>query len=150
MLTFFWNGILKTDVDRLIYKDKSVPQFDKEGNERSFKEVQILDNAQFLHGFELICQEDQIPHIAVDLVTGNFHIRGAIFHPYNALTTENNVRYRLVFYRRKRMVETNGVRSKPFVHRFLLGWQCTVRGLNYQRIMFYDPVHGSIEIKAKR
>lgn len=40
--------------------------------------------------------------------------------------------------------------TPPEIHRFLLGWQCTINGKNYQKIIFYDPKTANIEIKGKR
>ena len=143
MLNFYWRAILKDG--------KNIPQFDSEGKENSFGLVQEQEKLNNLEVLELICAEDNVAHLAVGLSSGNFFIRGAVFHPFNALTREE-VKYRVIFYRRKRQELGTGMKpiGVPFVHRFLLGWQCTVNGVNYQRIIFYDPNTGGIVIKAKR
>ncbi len=38
----------------------------------------------------------------------------------------------------------------PMVYRYLLGWQTTIEGKNYQRILFLDPVTLDYEMKEKR
>lgn len=143
MLHFYWNAVLKDN--------KNIPQFDSEGKENSFGLVQEQEFLQTLEVLEIMCAEDGKPHLAVSLTNGNFFIRGAVFHPYNALTNED-VKYRIIFYRRKRGHLGSNLQQigKPYLYRILLGWQCTFNGLNYQRIIFYDPSTGGIEIKAKR
>lgn len=143
MLHFYWNAVLKDN--------KNIIQFDSEGKENSFGLVQEQEKLNNLEVLELICAEDGKPHLAVGLTTGNFFIRGAVFHPYNALTRED-VKYRVIFYRRMRRELGANMQpiGEPYIHRYLIGWQCTWNGLNYQRIIFYDPNSGGIVIKAKR
>lgn len=140
MLHFYWNAVLVNGQD--------IPQFDSEGKENSFSLIQEQDRNKQLRGFGLICKQDGLVHLAVDLKTGNFEIRGASFHPYNVLTThEKELHYRVIFYRRMRRYSDQDIQ---FIKYFLIGWQCTYGGLNYQRIIFYNPITGGIEIKAKR
>jgi hypothetical protein len=146
MLTFYWQAYFKNDESRL-------KQFSPSGLESSFSLVQKGDKLKNLKRFELICVEDKLAHLAVDLETGNFEIRGAIFHPYIALNRHNeHLHYRIIFYRRMQRHLGANMQSigDAFIHRYLIGWQCTYLGLNYQRIIFYDPTSGGIEIQAKR
>ncbi len=143
MLTFKWNAVLKNG--------HIIPQFDRGGAENSFAVVQVQDKAKQLKRFELICNKDGLAHLAVDLETGEFEIRGARFHPYNSLSLEK-VDYRIVYFRRKRGYLGTNLQQigAPHIHRLAIGWQCKLNGLNYQEIMFYDPATGGIEIRAKR
>jgi len=145
MLNFYWKAVLKSG--------EEISQFDSEGKEVSFGLIQEQDKLKNIQSLALVCVEDNLSHLAVNLQTGEFLIRGGYFHPYNALSPYyEDLHYRIIFYRRKRQhAGTGGVLiGKPYIYRFLLGWQVTYKGLNYQRIMFYDPQAGSIEIKAKR
>lgn len=145
MLTFYWNAVLENG--------ENISQFNAEGKEPSFKLVQEQDELKNLQLFELVCVEDKLAHIIINLESGEFDIRGAVFHPYIALNRHNeHLHYRIIFYRR--MQRHLGANMQPigdaFIHRYLIGWQCTYLGLNYQRIIFYDPNSGGIEIKGKR
>jgi len=145
MLNFYWKAVLKSG--------EEISQFDSEGKEVSFGLIQEQDKLKNIQSLALVCVEDNLSHLAVNLQTGEFLIRGGYFHPYNALSPYyEDLHYRIIFYRRKRQhAGTGGVLiGKPYIYRFLLGWQVTYKGLNYQRIIFYDPQAGSIEIKAKR
>lgn len=146
MLHFQWNAVLKDGQIR--------PQFDSQGNEKSFDVIQEFDKSKLLKQFELVCvEDDNRAHIIINLESGEFDIRGAIFHPYIALTRHNErLHYRIIFYRRMRRHLGTDMKpiGAPFVYRYLLGWQVTYLDLNYQRIIFYDPTSGGIEIQAKR
>lgn len=146
MLHFYWQAVLKSGI--------VIKQFSElSESEVSFGEIQEHDNVMNLKSFQLVCAEDGLIHLSVDLETGKLQIREGSFHPYNALSRHNDtIHYRLVFYRRmRRHLGTNmEPLGDPFIYRFLIGWQCTYNGLNYQRIIFYDPESGGIEIQAKR
>jgi hypothetical protein len=143
MLTFKWNAVLKNG--------KTIPQFNGDGTENSFRLVQEQDSIRELKRLEIVCEEDGNAHLAVDLETGELEVRGKSWHPYNSLSI-CDVRYRVIFFRRKRghLGTTMQQIGKPWIYRYGIGWQCTHNGKNYQRIMFYDPETAGIEIRAKR
>ena len=134
MLSFLWQVILK---------DGSV--ITEPTHFKKVQEEDVLGNILYL---QLICVEDNIPHIQINLMTGTFTIRGAEFHPYIALIN-SDIQYRIIFFKRNRAQVING-KTHQWIQNYLLGWQCTLGGKNYQRIIFYNPLTSGIEIKGKR
>ncbi len=135
MLSFYWQVKLK-DNSIII---QSTPS--------NFGVVQKEDAERNIVSLHLMCEQDGIAHISINLVTGTFIVRGAEFHPYISLIRAPDVHYRIIFYRRNRKLSDQ---DYVFTHKFLLGWQCTIGERNYQRIIFYNPFTGGIEIKGKR
>lgn len=147
MLTFKWKAISKNG--------KCVSQFEDSDllptqRENSFKLVQELEKENGLKRFELICVEDGLVHLAVDLETGHFNVRGSSFHPFNSLSIEDAI-YRVVYFKRFRgHLGTRGEQiAKPYIYLYAIGWQCTFNDNNYQRIMLYYPATGGLEISGK-
>lgn len=48
------------------------------------------------------------------------------------------------------VVKKDAPETKNYVHRYLVGWQTTCDGRNYQRILFIDPETGRVELMSKR
>jgi hypothetical protein len=108
-------------------------QFDKEGKERLFREV--LDRQEELERFELIGDKKIY---SVNLRDGSFYIDDV---KLNLITEQElgvplqNVEYRIVYYKRVQVTMTQSVLGKPKILCYLLGWQTTVDGKCFKRIL---------------
>lgn len=76
---------------------------------------------------------------AVDLMDGHFEVDGVPFKMIDGYLPE----YRIVYYRRRKQHLTMGVDGSNPVERdggteYCFGWQCTLDGKNYQRVMEID------------
>ncbi|MCK5602989.1 hypothetical protein KAR91_13990 [Candidatus Pacearchaeota archaeon] len=89
--------------------------------------------------------------LGVNLKSGEF-IFSFIFnyHPAPEIAGQNIV-YRLINFRRMRKdIGTGGYNSGTYIAYYILGWQATVGGVNYQRMMFIDADTLGVTIKEKR
>ncbi len=121
----------------------SVIKHDKIISDLSIKEILADADVSMFH----LHEQGGDHNIAVDLETGMFYL-GA--YPLNPGMTFQDVEYRLIYYKRSRMEIGWGGKEEQFIHRYLLGWQATIEGENYQRIMFLDPSNHMIEVQSKR
>ena len=139
-------------------------QFNPESQpETSFKEVLKAEQDDRLLAFELHSLTP-IPKIiiGVSLQTGLFNFNGLAKNEHPSILLDEldlplpDIKYRLVYYRRNRGeiggggISNNSTISNLRVHRYLIGWQITYQGYNYQRIAFYDPETRMIRTKEKR
>ena len=125
----------------------TLEQYDAKSKEHLFKDV--LDRQDELELFELI-GDGKI--YQVDLRTGKFFIKGVEFFPITESDFQKplrDVKYRLIYYKRKKATITLTDVKNPEVLHYLLGWQALVNGKNFQRIMFIYP-DGKVELKSKR
>lgn len=118
------------------------------GKHQSFKEVQIADKKQQLKRFSLM-NESTGDTLTVCLETGyfysNFAFHSLFPHPDKNLFFKAS--FRIIFYKRIRKYSGN---NPSFVYRYLLGWQTTIEGKNYQRIIFLNPTTLEFTIQEKR
>lgn len=137
-----------------------ISQFSLTGEEILFKCIQDQEKKGNLVRFHLIHKPDnpikKTIGVGVDLLTGsflsNFLFDGNFHRSMPDLPFKTQ--YRLIYYRRMQADATVGA-SRPQVlnqslHRYLIGWQATINGKNYQRILFLNPVTLDFEIKEKR
>ena len=125
----------------------TLEQYDIKGKEHLFQEV--LDRQDDLEIFELVGDGKVYQ---VDLRTGKFFIKGVEFFPITEKEFQKplrDVKYRLIYYKRKKATITLTDVKNPEVLHYLLGWQALVDGRNFQRIMFIY-LNGKIELKSKR
>lgn len=110
----------------------------------SFAEVLNMEKEGKLFSFSLYNDEK---HITLNLKTGIFTIDTQDYKFLNL----NEANYRLVYFRTRRMeTDKNGKLGNPYTYRYGIGWQTTINGLNYQRILNIDTNNGLITIKEKR
>lgn len=137
MHNFFWTALLKNG--QLLFEDEK----------HSFKEVQEADSEQRVKRFSLTNKLTG-DTLSVCLDTGylysNFLFHHMFPHPQQDLF--RNATFRLIYFRRNRLIV--GKTKKQVLHRYAIGWQCTIDGVNYQRILFLDPRTSNFEIKGKR
>lgn len=90
--------------------------------------------------------------VGVHLKSGEFMLGNYVIHPAPEIA-ELNPNYRIVNVRRKARdlhEETKEWLGDAFLVKYILGWQCTIDGDNYQRLMFIDPATLRIEFRSKR
>lgn len=130
-----------------------LPQFDNSGKERNIREILDLNEQGKLEAFELFPIEEAYKgkvHLGLSLKTGNFLMNGMPVSLLPETLQDKNLQFRLIFFRRNRVETTNNIIQQQYVHRYLLGWQVTYKGENYQRILFFDPLTLLSEFKEKR
>jgi len=121
---------------------------DKNGHRYSedkvgFKDILEMDKDGFLSSFHVTNGEK---NVAVDLKTGLFYIGE---FPFDAGLSNKKLKYRLIYFKRKR--KSIGVNSVPtHIYAHLIGWQITLKGVNYKRIMFLYPNNNKLEMRDKR
>lgn len=112
-------------------------QFDSAGKEKLFREV--LDRQDELEHFEL-AENGNI--YSVNLQTGAFFVKGIEIFP---ITKEEigiplrDAKYRIIYYRRMQTNFTVQKLEEPKVFCYLLGWQTTIDGRNFQRVLQIFP-----------
>lgn len=98
--------------------------------------------------------------IGVNLITGHFIFSGYYnYHPAPNIV-DFNPTYRLINFRRMRKDYGTGLAGTDkegeswtwgqWLAYYILGWQTTIEGINYQRMMFIDPNTLEFTIKEKR
>lgn len=136
---------------------KEIQQFPANGNENSFKTVyELSENRELLYLYLVPKRPEYRKHVmfAVNYLTGEHLIRGVALNlVHKEIREEPDLHFRPIHVRRMRqdlgegMVAINTRR----VHQYLLGWQVTVNGKNYQKIIAVDPMTASIvDIMEKR
>lgn len=114
-------------------EDNYQTQFEEDGTERTFKDI----DQENLKGFALTNGKETI---AVNLNNGIFTINKIplIFQLPKAIRSEGlPTSLRLIYFRRNMYTIIQGVGSQ--LHRiYVLGYQCTVSGINYKRMLGID------------
>jgi len=145
-------------------KDQTyLPQFTPDGKENNFKLVLDVEKDDQLAMLHVSSGKN---NFAVDLETGIFYMDNIAIDLIPEWRKEkkhrgiivqkkflpDNPDFRIIFYRRMR--EQRGADAKPkHLYVVILGWQITIGGLNYQRIMFIYPSkngNSTIEFREKR
>ena len=93
--------------------------------------------------------------LLVDFTTGLFHINGISFdrRPQDVKDYEiRNGDLRFIYYKttRRSFDLSTGKDLGGGIQFYKLGWQITILGKNYQRLMLYDITSGMMEFKEKR
>lgn len=112
-------------------------QFDSKGKEKLFREV--LDRQEDLEKVELVGNGEIYQ---VNLITGEFFIKGIKFLPITETELgiyHRNVKYRIIYYKRKQTTITQTTTREPTLVCYLLGWQATINGKSIKRIMHIYP-----------
>jgi len=105
---------------RAIYKNgESLEQFDEDGNEILFEEI----DQDRLKSFAWIPEDESKPSYKLEL------------KDYQ----------RLIAFRRK-FINTRGFKGLLC---YALGWQATINGINYKTIMFINPKDGSVIMREE-
>jgi hypothetical protein len=136
---------------------KEIQQFPKDQNENSFQTVYELSNNKNLSYLYLIPKRPEYrKHVtfAVNYLTGEHLIQGVALNlVHKEIREEPNLHFRPIHVRRMRQEIGEGMVliNTRRVHQYLLGWQVTVNGKNYQKIIAVDPITASIvDIMEKR
>ena len=135
------------------------------GPNRQFKDLTEFSNQDTLEKLYLVRlipdREDEFspdmrPCFMVDLKTGHFSINGEMHTPivpdlpigFNW----KDAKYRPIYHRRIRggVGISGGKGYASLVKYYWLGWQATIDGKNYQRIIQYDVPNDSWLFKEKR
>lgn len=122
-------------------------QFDSQGREILFKEV--LERQNDLEIFELV-EDGKVYQI--NLNTGMFTINGIeifLITEQELGTPLRDAHYRIIYYKRMQTNFTVQKLEKPKVFCYLLGWQTTVNGKNFQRILQIFP-DGKLFLKVDK
>lgn len=113
-----------------------ISQFDEDGNERSFREVQEREDE--LVYFYLELQNSHEPfNVGVDLVDGAINFNDFTIRPMKGDISwgEFNPEFRVVNFRRvRRHFTVYGDVGTPEIDYFI-GWQTTHEGKNYQKLL---------------
>ena len=110
-----------------------IKEIDCEGKEHLFKEV--LDNIDKLKTLTL-SWEDKFA--TVDLTNGHFNINGEDV-AFGGLSDRTGVKYRVIYFKRVRQTMSTDLRHKGVKNiKYHLGYQITIDGKNYQRILQID------------
>jgi hypothetical protein len=120
---------------------RTVEQFNKDGKERLFKEV--LERQDELEKFELFNDKERY---SVNLRTGLFSIKGVEIDLFGI--SSQQLKYRVIYYRRMQTVFTPQQIGKPKLFCYLLGLQTTVDDKNVQRVLQIYP-DGKIVLQIK-
>jgi hypothetical protein len=128
---------------------------------RGFPDIQALSDAGTLEKLHLIrlirgnpanYTPHMRPHFTVDFTTGKFEIDG-VEHDDNPDGVDlTGVTLRPIYYRRVRggIGINKGRGYQPLVKYYWIGWQATVNGDNYQRIIQYDVPNNNPVLVRKR
>ncbi len=119
-----------------IYKDDSIlEQFTEDGRERLFKEIDQDKLSVFRLDNRFDCYQYR-----VNLKDGSFEINDERF-TFNGF---ENSKFKLIYFKRVRQ-NLGGADTKIIYN---IGWQTSIKGANYQRIMQIHPDNSiSFEIK---
>ncbi len=132
------------------------------GPNRQFKDLTKFsdeDRLEKLHLIRLIdgkeneFSTDMRPCFTVDLMNGTFSINGESVNENRPQGVNfNGSKFRPIYHRRVRggVGLTGGRSYAPLVKFYWLGWQATVDGKNYQRIIQYDVPNDEWLFKEKR
>lgn len=137
---------------------KEIQQFQSDGIENLFQTVlELSENRELSYLYLIPKRAEYRKHVmfAVNYLTGEHLIRGVALNlVHKEIREESNLHFRPIHVRRMR--HDLGVGGEPIegtkrVHLYLLGWQVTVNGKNYQKIIAVDPMTASIvDIMEKR
>lgn len=128
---FHWNAEL---TDGTIIR-----QFDSEGKEHSFSEVQ--DKEDSLVYFWLELQESPEPlKVGVSLVDGCFNINDFVIHPLKDDKPWVHLKpeFRVINFRRIRQHFDGELEFKNLDMDYFIGWQTTYDGKNYKKLLAID------------
>lgn len=133
---------------RAYFKNQYVlDQYSDDKKERLFREV--LDRQEELEKVELV---DNGEIYQVNLITGEFFIKGIKFLPVTETELgvyHRNVRYRIIYYKRKQTTITQTTTREPTLVCYLLGWQATINGKSIKRIMHIYP-NGKVVLQTTK
>jgi len=122
-------------------------QFDVNGKEKLFREV--LDRQEDLEIFELV-EDGKI--YSVNFQTGAFFVKGIEIFPITETELGIPLRdahYRIIYYKRMQANFTVQKLEEPKLFCYLLGWQTTVNGRNFQRVLQIFP-DGKLFLKVDK
>lgn len=134
-------------------------QYGKPG--RSFNNIQKFsddDDLEKLHLIRLIpgsedkFSPDMRPCFTVDFKTGFFTINGKESNENPPEKDMYKVKFRPVYYRRVRggIGINQGPSYASIVKYYWIGWQATIDGKNYQRLLRYDVPNNIPDVVRKR
>ena len=112
-------------------------QFGANGKECLFRKV--LNRQDELEHFELV--EDGKKY-SVNLKNGMFTINGVEIFPITETELGvplRNAKYRIIYYKRMQANFTVQKLEGPKIHSYLIGWQTTISGKNFKRVMQIFP-----------
>ena len=118
--------------------DSIISEFDEQGNEHLFKEV--LDR---LSDVKILSLYWESKVASVDLTDGSFLINGEKIS-FNGISNRTEP-YRLIYF--KRVQKTFNI-PEPNI-KYYLGYQITIDGVNYQRLLQIDNISKQIEFVEK-
>ena len=118
--------------------DSIISEFDEQGNEHLFKEV--LDR---LSDVKILSLYWESKVASVDLTDGSFLINGEKVS-FNGISNRTEP-YRLIYF--KRVQKTFNI-PEPNI-KYYLGYQITIDGVNYQRLLQIDNISKQIEFVEK-
>ena len=111
-------------------EDKSVAN-----NERSA----FYDVTQRLDDVEVFGLYDENHVYVVDLRDGHFEIDGTPFFAVeDSLRLPSNVKYRLIYFRRHNVAINSSMEELSHTVRFHFGWEVTIDGNKYERVISVD------------
>jgi len=131
------------------------------GPGRKFTDVLKMSDSNTLERLHLVRiirdREDKFaltmrPRFTVDLQTGIFNINGEDFNENPKGVSFANTKFRPIYHRRVRGgIGMDGGKGYASLAKFYyIGWQTTVDGNNYQRIIQYDVPNNQWLFKEKR
>lgn len=135
-MPFQWTAQLK---DSTLITEETISNFDKVLAAEKADQLIMLHLSNGNHNY------------AVDLTTGLFYIDDICLNLAPQLVGKTG--FRVIYFKRKRQEIGFQAKGDPTIHAYLLGWQITLDGKNYQRIMFIHPWENGqviLEFRDKR
>jgi len=119
-----------------------IKEHDKEGKEHLFKEV--LD---VINELEVLTLSWDKKYASVNFKNGHFNINGDDI-AFKDLSDKKE-KYRPIYFKRVRQAISTGINNPNENIKYHIGYQITINGKNYQRIVKIDNITKQIEFIEK-